>query len=76
MRPIPKSSPRFDHLELIRRDPMTVARLRATLERGGLLDVELLHESDDSCCRKEPWPATLAACLTGKPAPTEASRGH
>jgi hypothetical protein len=63
MRPIKHQPPVFDHLDLIRREPMTIARLKATLERGGLLDVQLLHEADDSCCLHEPWPATLAACL-------------
>ncbi len=63
MRPIKHQPPVFDHLDLIRRDPMTIARLRATIERGGLQDVQLLHEHDDSCCRKEAWIATFAACL-------------
>lgn len=67
MRPAPVGSPIFDHLDLVRRDPLTIARLKATLERGGLLDVQLLHEADDSCCRREPWPATLAACLCRQP---------
>lgn len=56
-------TPTFRHVDLIARDAMTVARLRASLERGGLQDVQLLHESDDSCCRKEAWIATFAACL-------------
>lgn len=63
MRPIRPEYPRFDHLRLIERDPMQIAHLRAVLERGGLQDVVMEHEADDSCCRREPWPATLAACL-------------
>jgi hypothetical protein len=64
--------PTFRHVDLIARDPMTVARLRASLERGDMLEIVIDHEDDDACCRREPFAVSLTAALCGKPAPVEA----
>lgn len=57
----------FDHLDLVDREPITCERLRSTvrLGRGTVLDLDVMHEADDSCCRREPWLVTLAAVLAG-----------
>jgi hypothetical protein len=59
---------RFDHLKLARRDWQETGRFVSWLkdraaEGAGVWDLAVLHEADRRCCRKEPWPATLARLL-------------
>jgi hypothetical protein len=58
----------FDHLLLVARHRIEVQRLRSFVrrvagERGALLDLDVEHEADGSCCAREPWPVTLLALL-------------
>jgi hypothetical protein len=52
----------FDQLKLTRRDPRELKRWRSHLlglQRSELHEAAIVHENDGSCCRLEPWPATL-----------------
>jgi hypothetical protein len=55
----------FDHQKLVDRNPRELKRLRRFLlaiQPGDVLcDVFVLHERDDSCCKAEPWNATMLA---------------
>jgi hypothetical protein len=56
----------LDHLLLVRRDVQEVAKFRRFLESQGRGDVGALavaHEEDGSCCRREPWAATLSTLV-------------
>lgn len=57
----------FDHRLLAQRHPVEVGRLRAFIARMRgeplVLAIHVEHEADDSCCRMEPWPSTLAALI-------------
>lgn len=50
-----------DHLQAIR-DARYRARIRrrigAAMTPGSLLDLRVMHEHDDSCCRLESWSTT------------------
>jgi hypothetical protein len=53
----------FDHLKLIRGDLAEMKRYRTMLlsqQTGGMMEAGIMHEADDSCCRREPWNDTLA----------------
>ena len=53
----------FDHLKLVLRDNREMQRFRSVLMGAGIGVVQefsIEHESDNSCCRKEPWNDTLA----------------
>ncbi len=68
-----KTTPKFDHLLLVQRHPLEVARFVALVKRemaagGGLQRLHIEHEADNSCCRREPWAATLLFLLAD-PAP-------
>jgi hypothetical protein len=50
----------IDHLRVLRNDVYrhrVVRRLRGLLV--GAWDVDVMHEADGSCCRRQPWPRTL-----------------
>jgi hypothetical protein len=52
---------RFDHLKLVARDSRELARFRRRVlggQPGDLERVVVLHEPDNSCCRREPWNRT------------------
>jgi hypothetical protein len=56
----------IDHLRLIQspewtRDFAMAAKRSATISRYSLVDVA--HENDGSCCRRELWPATCRRLL-------------
>ena len=54
----------FDHDLLIRRAPGEVARFRRWLlesQAGDVKEVNVAHEHDNSCCRREPWLQTFMA---------------
>jgi hypothetical protein len=56
----------FDHNLLAQRDRAEMERFRHHLlgvARGTVEPIAVEHKGDDSCCRLEPWPATLAALL-------------
>lgn len=69
--PEPEGILKFDHLKLVRRDPEELGRLLAALRgaarSGTLLVSETYHESDDSCCREEPWEETQKFALSHFP---------
>jgi len=51
----------FDHLRLVRRDLREVARYRSFLlgiQRGEVAQASIIHEANNSCCRREPWRKT------------------
>jgi hypothetical protein len=53
----------LDHLQLVRRDVREVSKLRTWLlsvQAGTVEHVVVLHEADNSCCRQERWPVTMA----------------
>jgi len=52
---------KIDHLELIRSQEYreVVADRIAALPKGAISGVTILHEHDDSCCRRELW---LVSC--------------
>jgi hypothetical protein len=53
----------IDHDRLRRRDPRELRKLRRFLlgiRRGEVNHLKVMHEHDDRCCRKEPWPVTLS----------------
>jgi hypothetical protein len=58
----------FDHLKLVQHDVREVKRFRDYLLRlqgsGTVEEMGVQHENDDSCCQREPWPATQAQLLT------------
>ena len=63
----------LDHRRLILRLRSEVARFRRyfageALDRGQLHEVSILHEADDSCCKREPWSETLLTLLTKRDA--------
>ena len=52
---------KFDHMKLVKRNWHEVERFQKYL-RGmivGVQELMILHEDDNSCCRKEAWNATL-----------------
>jgi hypothetical protein len=58
----------FDHKKLVRRDPKEVARFQRWVlieGQGKLKEMAVLHEHNNSCCRKEPWRVTLASLVRG-----------
>jgi hypothetical protein len=60
--------PVFDHQRLVERYPVEVERFRAFvsgLPRGEVTPTTVVHEPDDSCCAREPWPVTLTTVLVG-----------
>ncbi len=63
----PVATSRFDHLLLIRRHAIEVARFRSYIARGiaerAAMMPTVLHEADNSCCRREPWSVTMLALL-------------
>lgn len=57
----------YDHLLLVRRHPVEVARLLAAVNRvEDLLLLKVMHESNDSCCLAEPWPTTFTRLLASR----------
>jgi hypothetical protein len=56
----------LDHARLVARQPRELKRLRRFLleaTAGSLTELAVEHKADDSCCRREPWNATLAAVV-------------
>jgi len=52
----------IDHLGLIQGHPAELKKFRNLLlaaEAGRLLEASIMHESDDSCCAREPWVQTF-----------------
>jgi hypothetical protein len=56
---------KIDHLELVRSEEYreVVADRLAALPRGRASALTVIHERDDSCCRREPWPVSLDRLL-------------
>lgn len=56
---------KIDHLELVRSGEYreVIADRLAALPRGAVTMTTVLHEKDDSCCRREPWGVSLARLL-------------
>ncbi len=64
----------FDHLKLVKRDPVELARFREFLLGGqiGIWDeVKISHERNESCCRREPWNETLVTIYEAVKPPTK-----
>lgn len=60
----------FDHMKLVRRDPIEVGRYRRWLARkaapGAAFKESMTeHEADGRCCRREPWSATMRYLAAG-----------
>ena len=59
----------FDHLLLTKRDPKETARFISWLKApaangaGQVRHMQVLHEHDDRCCRREAWPRTVARLM-------------
>jgi hypothetical protein len=52
----------LDHLKLIQGDLREMKKMRDLLlapAKGKLNEFTVLHEHDDSCCRREAWNVTL-----------------
>lgn len=66
----------FDHLKLVQRHPVELARLRQFLLTRGIGDADhttIEHEADDSCCAccaREAWNDTLAVIFAAVKPPT------
>ncbi len=56
---------KIDHLEVVRSGEYVevIADRLAALPRGRASALTVIHERDDSCCRREPWPASLDRLL-------------
>jgi hypothetical protein len=57
----------LDHLKLIDADVRELKRFRNCVLGamvGQLTECGVLHEADDSCCRREPWADTMYRLLT------------
>lgn len=56
---------KIDHLALVRSSEYAevIADRLAALPRGRSSLMTVIHENDDSCCRREPWPVSLAHLL-------------
>ena len=56
----------LDHKRLALRRRNEVARAVSiyTHVEPGLSMVTIMHEADDSCCKREPWPDTMAFILS------------
>lgn len=59
--------PRFDHPDLVDREPLTWARFVATFDRmrrdNGPYELDLVHDDDRTCCGREPWSETLSRAI-------------
>ena len=67
MRSHARSQP-LDHLLLVQRHEVEVARLHALLRRSldeAVSHLYVEHEHDHSCCKLEPWPVTMMAMIAG-----------
>ena len=58
----------FDHLMLAQRHPIEVQRMRSFLIRlwcgpPQVMEFDIEHEADGSCCRLEPWSQTMETVL-------------
>jgi hypothetical protein len=58
--------PPLDHWRLVRRKPAEVERLRRIFSSPeGANDLTVMHDAPSPvvgrCCKREPWPVTLAA---------------
>jgi hypothetical protein len=51
----------LDHLRLVERHPAEVTKVRQLLLENRTVELAVLHEADDSCCRREAWHTTWAA---------------
>jgi hypothetical protein len=52
----------LDHLKLTKCDPRELKKFRTlvrSMEPGMAFEVTILHERDNSCCRREAWHLTL-----------------
>lgn len=55
----------LDHKRLVFRRRTEIARaIHIYRELEGVNQVTILHEVNDSCCKREPWPQTLIWILT------------
>jgi hypothetical protein len=56
---------KIDHPELVRSSEYAevIADRLAALPRGAVTMTTVLHEKDDSCCRREVWGVSLARLL-------------
>ncbi len=63
----------FDHLKLIRGDLTELARFRGWLLGGSVGEVRpggIMHEHDNSCCRREAWNDTMTRLVAAIKPPT------
>jgi hypothetical protein len=67
VKPLRRPAPRFDHADLVDREPLSWARFTSTLLRahrgGGAQDIDMIHDDDRACCGREPWSETLTAAI-------------
>jgi hypothetical protein len=56
---------KIDHLQVIRSEEYAevIADRLAVLPRGRASVMTVVHEKDDSCCRREPWGISLDRLL-------------
>jgi hypothetical protein len=55
-----------DHLLLVRRQPSEVRRFQIFIlgtTPGRVDEMRVMHEHDNSCCRKEPWGDTVRVLI-------------
>ncbi len=57
----------LDHMRLVRRRRTEVERFQRLFRDvvPGISDLTILHEADDSCCKREPWLTTFAQLFPG-----------
>jgi hypothetical protein len=63
----------IDHMKLVGRQPREMKRLRRYLlglQEGEEDPLEVEHEADDSCCRREAWPVTMQKIVEALDLPT------
>lgn len=63
----------LDHQRLVERNLEEVNKLRRYLlglQDGGLTEMAIAHERDDSCCKREPWNRTFAEIVLAVNPPT------
>jgi hypothetical protein len=56
---------KIDHLQLVRSQEYAevIADRLAALPRGRASALTVIHEKNDSCCHREPWPVSLDRLL-------------
>ena len=67
----PPLMPSFEHWRLVRRHLIEVERFRSLLRLAArdpsvLHHLRVEHDDNERCCRREPWPTTMASLLSSE----------